>query len=97
MMVKGAHKDFFDKITYLNEELKAKYAGKALEFAMIEVKDYPPQMQDLIVGWEVGGFIGCKVALMVLDILYANGTLTPLTENERVSANLIMFSDKLPE
>ena len=96
MMVKGEHKDFFDKIPYLNDELKAKYAGKALEFAMIEAKDYPPQMQDLIVGCEVGGFIGCKVALMVLDILYANGTLAPLTENERVSANLIMFSDKLP-
>ncbi len=97
MMVKGDQKDFFDRIPYLNEELKAKYVSKALEFAMIEAKCYPPQMQDLIVGWEVGSFIGSKVALMVLDILYANGTFAPLTENEKVSANLIMFADKLPE
>ena len=34
---------------------------------------------------------------MVLDILYGNGTFRPLTENERVGINLLVFSDVLPE
>jgi len=53
-------------------------------------------MQDLVVGWEAGTFVGTKVALMVMDILYSNGTFKPLTKNEKVTSNLIMFSDKLP-
>ena len=96
MMVKGKADDFFDKIPTLNNELKEKYANLALEFAMMEAKYYPPQMQDLVVGCEVGSFIGVKVALMVMDILYGNGTFAPLADNERVTTNLIMFSDKLP-
>lgn len=96
MMVKGEAQSFFDKIPALNNELKEKYANLALEFAMMEAKYYPPQMQDLVVGWEVGSFIGVKVALMVMDILYGNGTFAPLADNERVTTNLIMFSDKLP-
>ena len=42
------------------------------------------------------GFISQEVPIMVLDKLYANGTFKPLTEKERVTANLIMFSDVLP-
>ena len=42
------------------------------------------------------GFISREVPIMVLDKLYANGTFKPLTEKERVTANLIMFSDVLP-
>ncbi|MBQ8392994.1 MAG: sigma-70 family RNA polymerase sigma factor [Clostridia bacterium] len=96
LMVKGEANAFFDKIPCLSENLKEKYARLALEFAMMEAKYYPPQMQDLVVGWEAGNFIGTKVALMVMDILYSNGTFAPLTENEKVTANLIMFTDKLP-
>ncbi len=97
MMIKGSADEFFNKIPSLDEALKAKFADKALEFAMIETKYYPSQMQDIVVGWGVGSFVGNKVALMVMDILYGNGTFTPLTENEAVTSNLIMFSDKLPE
>ncbi len=50
-----------------------------------------------VINWGVGGFIGAKVALMVMDLLYADGTFKPLTEEERVSSNLIMFSDVLPK
>ena len=64
---------------------------------MLLAKDYPPQMQDLVVAWNVSSFIGSTVAPMVLDILYGDGTFAPLTENERVTANLLMFSDMLPE
>ena len=97
MSAKGSHEEFFGKIPSISEKLKAKFADKALEFAMIEARNHPPQMQDLIITWEAGGFISNKVALMVMDILYSNGTFTPLTENEKVTSNLIMFSDKLPE
>lgn len=97
MILKGGAEDFFAKIPALNDKLKDKFANTALEFAMNEAKNYPPQMQDLIISWGVRGFIGTSVALMVMDVLYKNGTFKPLTENEKVTSNLIMFSDILPE
>ena len=96
MMVKGASEAFFSRIPELDEELKKKFAQAALEIAMINVKNYPPQMQDLVVSWGVEGFINGDVALMVMDILYRDGTFRPLTENEKITADLIMFSDILP-
>lgn len=96
MMVKGKHKDFFSKIPELNKNIKDKFAESALELAMITAKSYPPQMQDLVVKWGVAGFIGTTVALMVMDKLYERGVFKPLTENERVTTNLFMFSDVLP-
>lgn len=53
-------------------------------------------MRDLVMAWEAGGFVGNTVAIMVMDILYDSGTFRPLTENEKVTSNLIMFSDTLP-
>ena len=96
MIVKGNHQEFFNKIPTLPNEIKDNFASKALEFALMEAKYYPPQMQDLILTWTVQGFIGNQVALMVMDILYENGTFKPLTDKEKITANLIMFCDKLP-
>lgn len=59
-------------------------------------KDYTPQMQDLIIFYNTAGFIGNEVAIMVMDIIYGDGTFKPLTENEMVTSNLIIFSDVLP-
>ncbi|MBO7245185.1 MAG: hypothetical protein J6V56_00290, partial [Clostridia bacterium] len=67
------------------------------EYAAMIGKQYPPQMQDLITAYEVGGFISNSVAIMVMDILYADGTFTPGTEREAVTTNLLMFTDILPE
>lgn len=96
MVVKEPQEKFFARIPALSDELKARFADKALEFAAMSAKRFPPQMQDLIIAWVVSGFIGSTVAQMVTDILYGNGTLQPLTENEKVTANLLMFSDVLP-
>ena len=63
---------------------------------MNEAKRYPPQMQDLIVSYNSVP-VDTVCALMALDILYADGTFASLTEREKVTANLIMFSDVLPE
>ena len=97
MVIKGSQEDFFARIPALGGEIKGRFADKALEFAMLSAGRHPPQMQDLIVAWCVRGFIFSTVALMVLDILYGDGTFRPLTEQERVTANLLMFSDILPE
>ena len=96
MIIKGDQKEFFDKIPSLAQSIKDKYADIALEYSMLRTKSYPPQMQDLILNWGVSGFIGATVALMVMDILYSDGTLKPLKEEEKVTSNLIMFSDILP-
>lgn len=97
MVLKGTKEEFDAKVPALPDNLKEKFANAALELAMNEAKNYPPQMQDLIVSWGVEGFISNVVALMLMDILYTDGTFAPLTEQERVTSNLIMFSDRLPE
>ena len=97
MMVNGSETEFFAKIPTLSDEHKERFADLALEYAVNEAKYYPPQMQDLIITWGVRGLISSTVALMLMDILYKNGTFKPLTEKEKVTSNLIMFSDKLPD
>lgn len=97
MVIKGDQKEFFSKLPPLDEELKKTFADYALEQAMLIAKDYPPQMHDLVVNWNAGGFVGTTVALMLMDILYGNGTFKPLTEEEKVTSNLLMFCDRLPE
>ncbi len=97
MIVKDNYKEFFKTLPSLDESLKKRFAETALEIAMIEAKDYPPQIQDLIVYYGVKHFIGNMTALMVMDILYSNGTFKPLTEEEKITSQLIMFSDILPE
>ena len=97
MMIKGAKNHLFDKLPKLDDDLKKKFIDFALEAATIEANDYPPQMRDLVISWMAGAFINAAVALMVMDILYANGTFKPLTERERITSNLIMFCDVLPQ
>ena len=97
MIIKGNKKELFDRLPKLEETVKERFASKVLEYAMLNAKTYPPQMQDLIINWSVNGFIGSDVALMVMDILYSNGTFKPLTEEEKVTSNLIMFCDTLPQ
>ena len=104
MIVKNATQPFgiyrhtyFSQLPEPVEKFRSQYADTVLEFAMQEAKHYPPQMQDLIIHDMVKSFIGRVVALMVLDILYENGTFRPLTEQEKVTSTLLMFSDILPE
>ncbi|MBO4860038.1 MAG: sigma-70 family RNA polymerase sigma factor [Clostridia bacterium] len=89
-------KSFFKRIPVLADEIKERFAPDALDIATQAAKSYPPQMYDLIVA-ENSDFLDRTVGMMVLDILYADGTFKPLTEKEKVAANLIMFSDVLPE
>ena len=97
MIFKGKREELFGKIPVLDQSIKDRYAKQALENAMQTAKSYPPQMQDLIVNFEIGDFIGSTVALMVMDILYSDGTFKPLTESEKITSNLIMCSDTLPK
>jgi len=97
IIMKRDHSEFYDRIPSLNDQLKNRFADYALESSMIKAKNYPSQMQDLIVSRGVSGFIGTEVAMMVMDILYQNGTFKPLTDREKITADLIMFSDILPE
>ncbi len=97
MVMKGSANDFFAKIPSLDERLKRTFADYALELATLTAKNYPPQMQDLIIKGNASRFVESVVALMVMDLLYENGTFRPLNEEERITANLLMFCDRLPE
>lgn len=97
MVLKGSANEFFSKLPSLDDKLKRTFADYALELATLAAKNYPPQMQDLVINGNVCCFIDSVAALMVMDILYENGTFRPLNEAEKITANLIMFCDKLPE
>lgn len=96
MVVNGKAEDFFNKIPDLDEASKKLFAGYALESAEMTAKNYPIQMRDLIISWNAGGFVSNSVAVMVMDILYKNGIFKALTENEKVTSDLFMFTDRLP-
>ena len=96
MVIQGDYRDFFAKLPPLDETLKKTFADFALEQAMLNAKEYPPQMRDLVMNFDAAGFVGAAVALMVMDILYGNGTFKPLTGAEWVTTNLLMFCDILP-
>lgn len=97
IVMRGKQNEFFAKIPELDEKIKNTFADYALEQAMLIAKDYPPQMRDLVVAGNVVAFVDSKVALMVMDILYGNGTFRPLTEDEKITSTLLMFCDRLPE
>lgn len=97
MVIKGKSEDFFGTIPSLDDTVKKEFAGYALESAEVTARSYPPQMRDLIISTHAGNFVSNHVAVMVMDILYKNGTFRPLTENERVTSDLIMFCDRLPD
>ncbi len=98
MVVKGSRQSFFDKIPGLEAAQidVRQIADEALELAQTQAEEYPPQMRDLVIAWNAGGFISNTVALMVLDCLYESGAFRPLTEPERVTSQLLVFSDTLP-
>ena len=96
MMARGESKDLFNLVPDLDAGLREEFTRIALECMNQEAKNYPPQMQDMIMR-NAREFIDGKVAIMIQDKLYASGATKPLTEEERITANLIMFSNVLPE
>ena len=80
-----------------SKEIVDEFVDFALRQAIVVAKEYPSQLQDLVIVDFVQQFIGIQVAMMVLDKLYENGTFKPLSEDEKVTSNLLMFADRLPE
>lgn len=96
MIVLSDPDNFFSKLPSLDEKYKKLFADHALEEATLLSNDYPPQMRDYVMHWNVFGFIGREIAIMVMDILYGNGTFRHLTDEEKITSNLLMFCDRLP-
>lgn len=97
MVIKGKAEEFFAAIPDLDEKVKMQFADCAFEYAQTIARDFPPQMQDLVFSCTATGFVGNNaVALMVMDILYKNGIFRALTDQEKITSNLILFSDVLP-
>ena len=96
MVLKGDGENLKAALPRLTEEQTARFTAMALEYASAIAAEYPPQMQDLILAQHVGQFLSSDTPVMVQDILYSDGTFRPLTEVERVTANLMMYCDTLP-
>ena len=96
MVVKEEMQKIFDRIPELDKEIKDEIAGFAMEQAVESAKSYPKHMQDYQIYRFFNGFITPSEALMAVDELYDSGVFKPLTEEERVTSQLLMFSDRLP-
>ncbi len=94
---RGTEEAFYATLPELSEEHKRRFVDIAFEGAVAKAQEYPEHMRDLIICYNTTYYISNAVAVMVLDILYGNGTFRPLTENEKVTSNLIMYCDVLPE
>ena len=97
MIVKKSWDEFTNLIPKPDESLLKEFANYALEQAMVMARQYPPQIQDRVIVDVMHFAIGSTVAMMVLDILYESKVFRPLTTAEKIAANLLMFSDRLPE
>ncbi|MCR4721916.1 MAG: RNA polymerase sigma factor [Lachnospiraceae bacterium] len=96
MIVKEEMQKFFERIPELDKEIKDEIAGFAMEQAVESAKSYPKHMQDYQIYRFFSGFITPAEALMAVDELYDSGVFKPITEEERITSQLLVFSDKLP-
>ena len=97
MVARREADDKIDAVPSVGESIIRRFADAALEYAMTDARQYPPQMQDLIVSEDMYSFIGPTVALMTRDLLFERGAWKPLTEAEKGAVDLMVFSDRLPE
>ena len=96
MVARNEVRDEIERIPPVGDDVLRKFADAALEYAMAEARQYPPQMQDLIVSKSMLTFAGPTVALMTRDLLFERGVWKPLTKAEEVAVDLMVFSDTLP-
>ena len=97
LVVKKTMEEFDALIPSPEKEQLDEFAKIAIEQAVMLAKNYPPQMQDFIVFEFVKWYVDNAIAMIVLDKLYDSGEYKPLTESEKATANLLVFSDKLPQ
>jgi hypothetical protein len=97
MVVKKSMEEFNALVPSPDKELIDEFSKIAIEQAVMYANNYPPQMQDFIVFEFVSWYVHNAVAMMVLDKLYDSGEYKPLSETEKAAANLLVFSDRLPQ
>jgi RNA polymerase sigma factor (sigma-70 family) len=97
LVVKKTIEEFDALIPSPEKEQLDEFAKIAIEQAVMLAKNYPPQMQDFIVFEFVKWYVDNTVAMIVLDKLYDSGEYKPLTQSEKATANLLVFSDRLPQ
>lgn len=97
LVVKKSMEEFDALIPSPDKDQLDEFAKIAIEQAVMLAKNYPPQMQDFIVFEFVKWYVDNTVAMIVLDKLYDSGEYKPLTQSEKATANLIVFSDRLPQ
>ena len=97
LVVKKTMEEFDALIPSPDKDQIDEFAKIAIEQAVMLAKNYPPQMQDFIVFEFVKWYVDNTVAMIVLDKLYDSGEYKPLTQSEKATANLIVFSDRLPQ
>lgn len=90
-------KEFNAALPEIPMQLKA--AGEELDTKIytINKKHYPKHMQQLCRAWSSDCLSGSKMRTHVLEQLASNGTLKPLTREQKHSVNTILFCDILPK
>ncbi|MCL2546018.1 MAG: sigma-70 family RNA polymerase sigma factor [Oscillospiraceae bacterium] len=97
MVVTTQTRDEFENLLpAMPSELAA--AGRELdsEIYALNKPQYPPHMQELCRIYNTNCLSSQSVLTRALEILSNNGTLAPLSDEQKMSVNTIMFSDVLP-
>src|SRR5574344_1315197 len=95
--IEDSFDNFYKMIPELDQKTKDLFADYILEQATENAKNDPPQMQDFEVSHFMDNFISASEGVMLLDKLYDNGTFRPLSETEKITSQLLVFSDVLPK
>ena len=98
MIVCAASKEeFIAALPEMPEELKELSEQFDDEIYRIEKTLFPAHIQDLVRAWTTNSFARNGIKTHVLEQLFAEGALKPLTDAQKRSVSTIMFCDALPE
>ena len=89
--------DFRDLLPDLTDELKETAREIDAEMQKTGFSDIPAHMHDLVKAHQQNCLANPGVRTRVLEILFNNGILIPLTAEQKHSVNTILFSDRLPK
>jgi hypothetical protein len=89
--------EFWEKLPKVSDDLYKRMDEVTEKVYQFSKSHYPKHIQELyrtICGSKV---VGKSLRTQILEKLYSNGTLKPLTENQKKTVNMILFCDVLPK
>ncbi|MCL2063228.1 MAG: hypothetical protein FWG98_02510 [Candidatus Cloacimonetes bacterium] len=97
VIVKPSEKVLLEMLPEMVVRLKTISKELDEEIFNVDKSQFPSHMHDLCRSWNTDVLAGTEVRTRVLEQLLKKGMLKELTEAQKMTVNIIMFSDILPE